>query len=54
MVDVFDYIDDYLGLVLGWYDGDVYIYFYKGVFKELLNDIVVVDGYEEYLKFVLI
>ena len=50
LVDAFDHTDDYLGSALGRYDGDVYSHLYKGAFKESLNDTVVVDGYEEYLK----
>ncbi|XP_024394934.1 peroxisomal acyl-coenzyme A oxidase 1 [Physcomitrium patens] len=53
LVDAFDHTDDYLGSALGRYDGDVYTHLYKGAFKESLNDTVVVDGYEEYLKPVL-
>lgn len=50
LVDAFDHTDDYLGSALGRYDGDVYTHLYKGAFKESLNDTVVVDGYQEYLK----
>lgn len=50
LVDAFGHTDDFLGSALGRYDGDVYTHLYKGAFKESLNETVVVDGYEDYLK----
>lgn len=53
LVDAFDHTDNYLGSALGRYDGDVYTHLYKGAWKEPLNDNVVTEGYQEYLRPVL-
>jgi len=53
LVDAFDHTDNYLCSALGRYDGDVYTHLYKGAWKEPLNDNVVTEGYQEYLRPVL-
>ncbi|XP_050206091.1 peroxisomal acyl-coenzyme A oxidase 1-like [Mercurialis annua] len=50
LVDAFNYTDHYLGSVLGRYDGNVYPKLYEGAWKDPLNDSVVPDGYQEYIR----
>lgn len=50
LVDAFNYTDHYLGSVLGRYDGNVYPKLYEEAWKEPLNDAVVPDGYQEYIR----
>lgn len=50
LVDAFNYTDHFLGSVLGRYDGNVYPKLYEEAWKEPLNDTVVPDGYQEYIK----
>ncbi|XP_039122296.1 peroxisomal acyl-coenzyme A oxidase 1-like [Dioscorea cayenensis subsp. rotundata] len=53
LVDAFNYTDHYLGSVLGRYDGNVYPNLYEAAWKEPLNDTVVPDGYDDYIRPVL-
>lgn len=53
LVDAFNYTDHHLGSVLGRYDGNVYPTLYGEAWKDPLNDSVVPDGYQEYLRPVL-
>jgi acyl-CoA oxidase len=46
LVDAFNY----LGSVLGRYDGDVYPALYEEAWKDPLNETVVPEGYHEYLR----
>ncbi|KAE8055879.1 hypothetical protein FH972_012691 [Carpinus fangiana] len=50
LVDAFDYTDHFLGSVLGRYDGNVYPKLYEEAWKDPLNDSVVPDGYQEYIR----
>ncbi|CAN0908439.1 Peroxisomal acyl-coenzyme A oxidase 1 [Linum grandiflorum] len=50
LVDAFNYSDHYLGSILGRYDGDVYPKLYEEAWKDTLNDSVVADGYQEYIR----
>lgn len=50
LVDSFNYTDHFLGSILGCYDGNVYPKLYDAAWKEPLNDTVVPDGYQEYVK----
>ncbi|AEC09145.1 acyl-CoA oxidase 5 [Arabidopsis thaliana] len=50
LVDAFDYTDQYLGSVLGRYDGNVYPKLFEEALKDPLNDSVVPDGYREYIR----
>ncbi|KAB5564108.1 hypothetical protein DKX38_004162 [Salix brachista] len=50
LVDAFNYTDHYLGSVLGRYDGNVYPKLYEEAWKDPLNDSVVPDGYNEYIR----
>jgi acyl-CoA oxidase len=53
LVDAFNYTDHYLNSVLGRYDGNVYPKLFEEALKDPLNDSVVPDGYQEYLRPVL-
>jgi acyl-CoA oxidase len=53
LVDAFNYTDHYLSSVLGRYDGNVYPALYEQAWKDPLNESVVPDGYEEYIRPVL-
>lgn len=53
LVDAFNYTDHYLGSVLGRYDGNVYPSLYEQAWKDPLNESVVPEGYEEYIRPVL-
>lgn len=50
LVDAFNYTDHYLGSVLGRYDGNVYPKLLEEAWKDPLNDSVVPDGYNEYIR----
>lgn len=50
LVDAFNYTDHYLGSILGRYDGNVYPKLYEEAWKDPLNDTVVPDGYQEYVR----
>ncbi|KAJ1394064.1 Acyl-coenzyme A oxidase, N-terminal [Sesbania bispinosa] len=50
LVDAFNYTDHYLGSVLGRSDGDVYPNLYKEAWNDPLNDSVVPDGFQEYIR----
>ncbi|CAL0312306.1 unnamed protein product [Lupinus luteus] len=50
LVDAFNHSDHYLGSVLGRYDGNVYPKLYEEAWKDPLNDSVVTDGYQEYIR----
>ncbi|KAF1873017.1 hypothetical protein Lal_00016135 [Lupinus albus] len=50
LVDAFNHTDHYLGSVLGRYDGNVYPKLYEEAWKDPLNDSVVPDGYQEYIR----
>ncbi|KAE9607434.1 hypothetical protein Lal_00026774 [Lupinus albus] len=50
LVDAFNHTDHYLGSVLGCYDGNVYPKLYAEAWKDPLNDLVVPDGYQEYIR----
>ncbi|TYG54927.1 hypothetical protein ES288_D09G230500v1 [Gossypium darwinii] len=50
LVDAFNHTDHYLGSVLGCYDGNVYQKLYEEAWKSPLNDTVVPDGYDEYIR----
>ena len=50
LVDSFNYTDHYLGSVLGRYDGNVYPKLYEEAWKDPLNELVVPDGYQEYVR----
>ncbi|KAL5551428.1 hypothetical protein UlMin_001604 [Ulmus minor] len=50
LVDAFNYTDHYLGSVLGRYDGNVYPKLYEEAWKDPLNDSVVPDGFNEYVR----
>ncbi|OIV94075.1 hypothetical protein TanjilG_05455 [Lupinus angustifolius] len=50
LVDAFNHTDHYLGSVLGSYDGNVYPKLYAEAWKDPLNDSVVPDGYQEYIR----
>ncbi|MED6113619.1 acyl-coenzyme A oxidase [Stylosanthes scabra] len=50
LVDAFNYTDHYLGSVLGRYDGNVYPKLYEQAWKDPLNDSVVPDGFQEYVR----
>ncbi|KAL2321548.1 hypothetical protein Fmac_025927 [Flemingia macrophylla] len=50
LVDAFNYTDHFLGSVLGRYDGDVYPKLYEEAWKDPLNDSVVPDGFQEYVR----
>lgn len=49
-MDAFNYTDHYLNSVLGRYDGNVYPKLYEEAWKDPLNDSVVPDGYQEYIR----
>ncbi|KAB1216989.1 Peroxisomal acyl-coenzyme A oxidase 1 [Morella rubra] len=53
LVDAFNYTDHYLGSILGRYDGNVYPKLYEEAWKDPLNDSVVPDGYQEYVRPIL-
>ncbi|KAF3601346.1 hypothetical protein F2Q69_00034363 [Brassica cretica] len=50
LVDAFNYTDHYLNSVLGRYDGNVYPKLFEEAWKDPLNDSVVPDGYQEYIR----
>ncbi|KAK1304782.1 Peroxisomal acyl-coenzyme A oxidase 1 [Acorus calamus] len=50
LVDSFNYTDHYLNSTLGRYDGNVYPTLYEEAWKDPLNDTVVPDGYQEYIR----
>ncbi|KAM6588314.1 hypothetical protein CsatA_010919 [Cannabis sativa] len=50
LVDAFNYTDHYLSSVLGRYDGNVYQNLYDEAWKDPLNESVVPDGYQEYVR----
>ncbi|KAK1272608.1 Peroxisomal acyl-coenzyme A oxidase 1 [Acorus gramineus] len=50
LVDSFNYTDHYLNSSLGRYDGNVYPTLYEEAWKDPLNDTVVPDGYQEYIR----
>jgi len=50
LVDAFSYTDHFLGSILGRYDGNVYPKLYEAAWKDPLNDSVIPDGYEEYIR----
>ncbi|KAK7330793.1 hypothetical protein VNO77_24993 [Canavalia gladiata] len=50
LVDAFNYTDHYLGSVLGRYDGDVYPKLYEAAWKDPLNESIVPDGFQEYVR----
>ncbi|KAK8916627.1 Peroxisomal acyl-coenzyme A oxidase 1 [Platanthera zijinensis] len=50
LVDAFNYTDHYLGSVLGRFDGNVYPKLYEEAWKEPLNDLVIPDGFHEYVQ----
>lgn len=50
LVDAFNYTDHYLSSVLGRYDGNVYPKLYEEAWKDPLNDSVVPDGFQEYIR----
>uniref|UniRef100_A0A0D6R080 Acyl-coenzyme A oxidase n=1 Tax=Araucaria cunninghamii TaxID=56994 RepID=A0A0D6R080_ARACU len=53
LVDAFNYTDHFLGSILGRYDGNVYPHLYEEALKDPLNESVVPQGYEEYIRPVL-
>ncbi|XP_039005363.1 peroxisomal acyl-coenzyme A oxidase 1-like [Hibiscus syriacus] len=53
LVDAFNYTDHFLGSVLGRYDGNVYPKLYEEAWKDPLNETVVPDGYQEYIRPIL-
>ncbi|XP_028787730.1 peroxisomal acyl-coenzyme A oxidase 1 [Neltuma alba] len=50
LVDAFNYTDHYLSSALGRYDGNVYPTLYEEAWKDPLNDSVVPDGFQEYVR----
>ncbi|KAI4315227.1 hypothetical protein L6164_028061 [Bauhinia variegata] len=50
LVDAFNYTDHYLSSILGRYDGNVYPKLYEEAWKDPLNDSVVPDGYQQYVR----
>ncbi|CAI9095738.1 OLC1v1031736C1 [Oldenlandia corymbosa var. corymbosa] len=50
LVDAFNYTDHYLGSILGCYDGNVYPKLYEAAWRDPLNDSVIPDGYEQYIR----
>ncbi|KAL6985961.1 acyl-coenzyme A oxidase [Sarracenia purpurea var. burkii] len=50
LVDAFNYTDHFLGSILGCYDGNVYPKLYEAAWKDPLNDTVVPEGYQEYIR----
>lgn len=50
LVDAFDHTDHYLGSILGRFDGDVYTHLVEDTKNNPLNDVVVTEGYESYLR----
>lgn len=50
LVDAFNYTDHYLGSILGCYDGNVYAKLYDAAWKDPLNESVVPDGYQEFIR----
>ncbi|KAL2233012.1 peroxisomal acyl-coenzyme A oxidase 1 [Sesamum indicum] len=50
LVDAFNYTDHFLGSILGRYDGNVYPKLYEAAWKDPLNETVVPDGYNEYMR----
>ncbi|PNX76902.1 peroxisomal acyl-CoA oxidase 1-like protein, partial [Trifolium pratense] len=50
LVDAFNYTDHYLSSILGCYDGNVYPKLYEAAWKDPLNDSVVPDGFQEYIR----
>ncbi|KAJ8423263.1 hypothetical protein Cgig2_012288 [Carnegiea gigantea] len=50
LVDAFGYTDHFLGSALGRYDGNVYPKLYEEAWKDPLNETVVLDGYQEYIR----
>ncbi|XP_054810001.1 peroxisomal acyl-coenzyme A oxidase 1-like [Prosopis cineraria] len=50
LVDAFNHTDHYLGSVLGRYDGNVYPKLYEEAWKDPLNDSVIPDGFQEYVR----
>eukprot|EP01018_Ginkgo_biloba_P002585 Gb_39042 [translate_table: standard] len=53
LVDAFNYTDHFLGSVLGRYDGNVYPHLYEEALKDPLNESVIPEGYQEYIRPVL-
>ncbi|KAK8584510.1 hypothetical protein V6N13_109895 [Hibiscus sabdariffa] len=53
LVDAFNHTDHYLGSVLGRYDGNLYQKLYEGAWKDPLNETVVPDGYQDYIRPIL-
>ena len=53
LVDSFDYTDHYLGSALGRYDGNVYSTLYKEAWKDPLNELLVTEGYNEFIRPIL-
>ncbi|KAH7365473.1 hypothetical protein KP509_18G030300 [Ceratopteris richardii] len=54
LVDAFNHTDHFLGSTLGSYDGDAYNHLYKKAWKNNpLNDTLIPEGYEEYLRPIL-
>ncbi|CAI8609564.1 unnamed protein product [Vicia faba] len=50
LVDAFNYTDHYLSSILGRYDGNVYPKLYEEAWKDPLNDSVIPDGFQEYIR----
>ncbi|CAL5197964.1 unnamed protein product [Lathyrus oleraceus] len=50
LVDAFNYTDHYLSSVLGRYDGNVYPKLYEEAWNDPLNDSVIPDGFQEYIR----
>ncbi|KAL6001748.1 acyl-coenzyme A oxidase [Asimina triloba] len=50
LVDAFNYTDHFLGSVLGRHDGNVYQKLYENAWKDPLNESVVPEGYQEYIR----
>ncbi|KAM7259932.1 hypothetical protein ACFE04_015673 [Oxalis oulophora] len=50
LVDAFNYTDHFLNSALGRYDGNVYPTLYAEAWKDPLNESVVPDGYQEYIR----
>ncbi|KAK9698815.1 hypothetical protein RND81_08G133000 [Saponaria officinalis] len=50
LVDAFNYTDHFLGSALGRYDGNVYPKLYEEAWKDPMNQSVVLDGYQEYVR----
>ncbi|KAK9669133.1 hypothetical protein RND81_13G111700 [Saponaria officinalis] len=50
LVDAFNYTDHFLGSALGRYNGNVYPKLYEEAWKDPMNQSVVLDGYQEYVR----